>query len=268
LFDETRKLTHMALKDLRQQPSSGWRIAAILRRADFWLWIMAVAVAAVGLWYVSEHLVGLLEYVASARNEIAGLGPLAPLLYITVFAGQILIAPLPGQFLGVMSGYLFGAFWGSLYSIIGLAVGAGVAMLIARRFGRPLLERFFEGEQIRHWERRLRMRSPVTWAMLFILPVPDFVFYIAGLSRVPLQHLMVAVIAGRSVGLIIANLIGMFSAILPPEWVLVKWFGLAAGALLVYLYQRQIRLSLLLSMRWLRRSLRRIRRSRFSPNKA
>jgi uncharacterized membrane protein YdjX (TVP38/TMEM64 family) len=250
----------MALKDLRQHPNSGWRLAAIVRRTDFWLWMIGIVAAAIGLWYLGDQLIGLLKYAASARSEVTGLGPLAPLLYIAVFAAQILIAPLPGQFLGVMSGYLFGAFWGSLYSIAGLAVGAGIAMMVARRFGRPLLERFADGNQVRLWERKLRMRSPVTWALLFVLPVPDFVFYMAGLSRVPLLHLMVAVLTGRSLGLIIANVIGMLSATLPPEWVIVKWLGLGVGALLLYRYQRTIRLFLLFGLRRFKRSTRRWRR--------
>ena len=77
------------------------------------------------------------------RLWILSFGALAPLVYMAMFSLQILLAPVPGQFMAVTSGYLFGTIWGSLYSIAGLMLGAGLAMLIARKFGRPLLERFF-----------------------------------------------------------------------------------------------------------------------------
>jgi uncharacterized membrane protein YdjX (TVP38/TMEM64 family) len=251
----------MLYKNVGESPASSWRLSSLVRRPDFWLLIIGVAALATGLWWVSAWLIGLIERAAGVRSFVADAGPLAPVLYSAVFAAQILIAPLPGQFLGVMSGYLFGAFWGSLYSIIGLTVGAGLAMLIARRYGRPLLERFADATEISRWERKLRMRSAATWALLFILPVPDFAFYVAGLSRVPLQQLLLAVIAGRGIGLIFANVVGTLSATLPAEWVIVKWLIIGLLSLAMLRYQRVIRLGLLLALRWYRRTLRRWRRS-------
>ena len=251
----------MLYKDLGESPTSGWRLSSLVRRPDFWLVLIAVAAIGIGLWWMSSWLISLLERAADMRTYVADAGPLAPVLYSALFAAQILIAPLPGQFLAVMSGYLFGAFWGSLYSIIGLTVGAGLAMLITRRFGRPLLERFTNPTEVLRWERKFRMRSATTWALLFVLPVPDFVFYVAGLSRVPLQQLLVAVIAGRSVGLIFANVVGMLSATLPPEWVIAKWLILGLASLAALRYQRMIRYGLLLTVRWYRRTVQRWRRS-------
>ncbi|HMN30607.1 MAG TPA: hypothetical protein PKE45_20820, partial [Caldilineaceae bacterium] len=85
--------------------------------------------------------------------------------------------------------------------------------------------------------------------------------YVAGLSRVPLQQLLVAVIAGRSVGLIFANVVGMLSATLPPEWVIAKWLILGLASLAALRYQRMIRYGLLLTVRWYRRTVQRWRRS-------
>jgi uncharacterized membrane protein YdjX (TVP38/TMEM64 family) len=249
----------MAIKQVRQPGALGWRIGALLRRVDFWLTMGGLLLITGLFWLIGEQLVGLLERAAGARTLLASLGPLAPLAYIALFALQILIAPLPGQFMGVMSGYLFGAFWGSIYSIIGLTVGAGIAMTVARPYGRPLLERFFEPALVRQWERKLRMRSPVTWALLFLFPVPDLVFYVAGLSRVPLRHLLLAVISGRSLGLIFANAVGTLSASLPPEWVVVKWGFLLLAGFLLYRHQRSIRLGLLLAVRTISRRTRRWR---------
>jgi uncharacterized membrane protein YdjX (TVP38/TMEM64 family) len=247
----------MAIKQARQPGALGWRIGALLRRVEFWLTLGGLLIVSGVLWLIGEQLVALLERAASARTLITAFGPLAPVAYIVLFALQILIAPLPGQFMGVMSGYLFGAFWGSAYSIIGLTIGAGIAMTVARLYGKPLLDRFFDPVLVRQWERKLRMRSPVTWALLFLFPVPDLVFYVAGLSRVPLRHLLLAVISGRSLGLILANTVGTLSASLPPEWVVIKWGFLLVAGYFLYRYQRLARLSLLLAWRSTRRMTRR-----------
>jgi uncharacterized membrane protein YdjX (TVP38/TMEM64 family) len=114
----------------------------MLKRGEFWLSAAAILGLGFLLWLVSEQLIVLIEQAATARSLITTFGPLAPLAYIALFAAQILIAPFPGQLMGVMSGYIFGMFWGSLYSIVGLALGAGLAMGIARRYGQPRVDPF------------------------------------------------------------------------------------------------------------------------------
>ncbi len=234
------------------------RIGSVLHQRDFWLALIIFSAVGLLFWTLNKPLVHLLHQGDIARTWIKSFGFWAPLAYIGLFALQILIAPLPGQFLGIMSGYVFGILLGSLYSIIALTIGAGLAMYIARRFGRPLLERFVDAEQLRLWERKLYMRSPVNWGLLFVFPVPDFVFYLAGLSSIPLIRLIPAIIAGRGIGLILAGTAGGLSAILPPEWVLVKWAFFLAAGLLLYRHERRLRLYLLLGVRRLERIVKRL----------
>lgn len=234
-----------------------WRLLLVLRQRETWLVILALTGITLFFWLLSEPLIYILHQGDVARAWIKGFGAWAPVAYITLFALQILIAPMPGQFMGVMGGYVFGVLLGSLYSITGLTIGAGLAMVLARRYGRPLLERFFGRDELKRWERKLYMRSPVNWGMLFILPVPDVVFYLAGLSSIPLVRLLPAVIAGRSLGLLFANVVGGLTAYLPPEWVVVKWAVIVLIGLLLYRHERKLRLYFLLGVRAWERSVRR-----------
>jgi len=197
----------------------------------------------------------------AARAWIQRFGSLAPLAYIALFAAQILVAPLPGHFMGLMGGYLFGALHGSLYSLIGLELGAGLAAAIARHLGRPVIRRLVEERQLRHWERRLRTRSPLTWWLVFLFPVPDAVYYVAGLSGVSLRWLLLAVLAGRGPGLVIGNWLGDRAVVLPPEILLVMIPVLAAVAFVLYRHQRRLRLLMLLTLRRMRRLRRRLHRA-------
>jgi uncharacterized membrane protein YdjX (TVP38/TMEM64 family) len=154
--------------------------------------------------------------------------------------------------MGVMGGYLFGVILGSLYSITGLVVGAGLAIWLARRFGRPFLERFFDPLQLASWEKRMRTRSGFTWWLLFLFPVPDVIFYVAGLSSTSLRTLLIALIAGRGLGLFLANSMGHWTANSAPQWVLAQWLIVGVLAGFIYLYQRRVRLVALVTARRVR----------------
>jgi uncharacterized membrane protein YdjX (TVP38/TMEM64 family) len=233
------------------------RLAALAKRREFWLLLGGALVLALLLWWLSEPFSVMLARVGDLRGWILTFGAMAPLVYIGVFSLQILIAPLPGQFMGVMGGYLFGALLGSLYSITGLAMGAGLAIWLARRYGRPLLERFFDPAQIAFWEKKMRTRSGFTWWLLFLFPMPDVIFYVAGLSSTSLRTLLVALIAGRGLGLFLANSMGHWTAISAPEWVMVQWAVVGFLAAVIYLYQRRVRLLTLVTARRMRRWSRR-----------
>jgi uncharacterized membrane protein YdjX (TVP38/TMEM64 family) len=232
------------------------RMVTILTRRQTWLTLGILALL-IALLLVRGPILALIDRAEAVRAWVQSFGPLAPLAYIALFVAQILLAPVPGHFMGLMGGYLFGAVWGSLYSLIGLGLGAGLAATVARRLGRPLIQRLMEEEQLRYWERRLRVRSAFTWWLIFLFPVPDVIYYVAGLSGVPLRWLLVAVLAGRGPGLVMGNWVGDLAVALPPELVAVMLVFLAAVVFTAYRHQRRLRLLMLLTLRRVRRLRRR-----------
>lgn len=229
------------------------RLVLWLKRREVWVFAAGVIALSFGVWWVSEPFAELMGQAGQVRAWILTFGPLAPLVYTALFSLQILLAPVPGQFMGVMGGYLFGAFLGTVYSISGMMVGGGLAMWLGRRFGRPWLERFFAPHEIKRWEKKLRMRSGLTWWLLFLFPVPDLTFYVAGLSSASLRTLLIALLTGRGLGLLLANTVGSWSAYLAPEQVLGKWAIIVICAGVLYLNQRRFRLALLVTARRLQR---------------
>jgi uncharacterized membrane protein YdjX (TVP38/TMEM64 family) len=118
------------------------------------------------------------------------------------------------------------------------------------------LERFFARSELIRWERKLRLRSPILWFVIFLFPLPDLVIYVAGLGTTPLRQLAPAILLGRGLGIVIGSSIGMATASLPASFVLVQWvlFLLLGG--LAYRFQRPIRYHLLVNMRRTRRLVR------------
>ena len=225
----------------------------MLRRTDFWLALAGTVALGLLLWYYSEPVIHLMARASDSRAWIESYGGWAPAAYISLYVTQIVIAPFPGNFMGILAGWLFGIFWGALYSVVALTIGISIAIGLSRLFGRPLLERFVAEDTLNKWEVKLKVRSPLLWTIIFMFPVPDALIYMAGLSSIPFRILVPAIVIGRSAGIIFANIMGGWSAKLPPEWVIVQWSILIITVALLYWYQRYIKLYVLLGYRRLRR---------------
>ena len=218
--------------------------------------VLAMAVTVLLVWWLNEPVAALLRAAGDLRTWLMGFGPLAPLVYVLFYAAQILLAPLPGNFLAVLAGYLFGFWNGLLLSILGLTLGASLAVLIARCFGRPLLERFFDRAELVRWERKLRLRSPLVWYVFFLFPVPDLVMYVAGLGTLRLRLLLPAILLGRATGILVGATLGNSTATMPVQWVILQWLLLVIFGLAALRFQRTLRYYLLIGLRRGRRSTR------------
>src|SRR4029453_2386831 len=62
-------------------------------------------------------------------------GILAPLLFISLQALQVIIAPIPGEVTGILGGYVFGEWTGLIYSTVGLTAGSVVTFGVGRWLG-------------------------------------------------------------------------------------------------------------------------------------
>ena len=222
--------------------------------------IVLVFMAAVGaifllVYWLEAPMTALLRAGGDLRGWLLSLGPLAPLVYVLFYAAQILVAPLPGSMMALLAGYVFGFRWGLLLSLAGLALGASLAIWIARTVGRPLLERAFGPAELIRWERKLRLRSPLVWYVFFLFPVPDVVIYVAGLGTLPVRVLLPAILLGRGTSILLNTVMGTATAILPAQAVIVQWLLLGLLALAVYRYQRPLRYRMLVAGRRLRRRI-------------
>jgi len=134
----------------------------------------------------------------------------APLAIIVLQIAQVLLAPIPGQAVGAVGGYLFGALWGTIYSLTGTLIGSFVAIALARRYGRPLVERLLSGQALARLDTQAGRRGLLFFALVFLLPfLPDDVAcFVAGLSAIPIPALMLAVLAGRTPGVLVSSWVG------------------------------------------------------------
>lgn len=136
-------------------------------------------------------------------------GPLGPLIFILLQIFQTVAAPIPGNIVGGVGGFLFG-WWGILWTVIGSAIGCFIVFYLSRRFGRPLVERLIKPEALDKFDFISGESAPFILFLIFLIPgLPDdVVCYVAGLTKVPIRQLMALVVIGRFPAVVVTNYIG------------------------------------------------------------
>jgi uncharacterized membrane protein YdjX (TVP38/TMEM64 family) len=157
---------------------------------------------------------GLLHRVSSKDHLIALLregGSTGALLCIAVQFLQVVIAAIPGEITSFAAGYVFGAWRGFVYSVIGVTLGSAFNFWFARVVGRPTLERLIGRETLAKIDRSLASaKSRSAMFLLFLLPgLPkDILSYAAGFSDMGILEFVVLSGLARSPALLASVLIG------------------------------------------------------------
>ncbi|AZH25502.1 TVP38/TMEM64 family protein [Haloplanus aerogenes] len=146
----------------------------------------------------------------AARAYVRGFGVWAPLVLISLQALQIVLAPIPGQVLGAVGGYLFGPWLGTLYNMIGITIGSTAAFWLSRRFGRSYVERMIDDDALATFDTFVEQRGLLSLFVLFLIPgLPDDILcFLGGLTPIPIRKLVVVAIVGRTPAFFLANVFG------------------------------------------------------------
>jgi uncharacterized membrane protein YdjX (TVP38/TMEM64 family) len=165
---------------------------------------------------------------AALQAWIASFGAWAPLVTIALNAAQVIAAPIPGQVIGLANGYLFGVWWGTVYSWAGVMLGTGIVLVLTRRLGRPFVVRLVQAEQLGKLDRLVARRGALFFFLIFLLPFApdDLTCFAIGLTNLRISHMMVLIGIGRLPGLIVASWVGANAGSLSPA----GWAALIVGA--------------------------------------
>lgn len=147
------------------------------------------------------YMQGKFDSVQSLQAYIKGFGIFAPIILIIIQAMQVVIPVLPG-FLGCAVGAILFGTWGSfICNYIGISVGSIIAFLLARRYGKKLVEKLFSKEKYIKWSDWAAQSKSYT-ALLFlgmVLPLfpDDFFCYFTGLTKMSTRKFIFIIILGK-----------------------------------------------------------------------
>ncbi len=139
------------------------------------------------------------DIILQMESYIVGVGPWGPIVYVFMMIVAIVIAPIPSSPLAIFAGTIFGTWWASLWTMLGATIGAMIAFWIARRFGRPVVEKIISKEKLSKIEEKFSENNLIlTVFLLRLLPLPlfDAVSYAAGLTHISVRGFISATFFG------------------------------------------------------------------------
>jgi len=171
-------------------------------RRDRWraaLGLLVVALAFAGLYLGLRRYAPFVFDVQELREWIDGFGVLAPLVFVVIQAVQVVVAPIPGQVVALVSGYLFGSIAGTIYSLLGVLIGSAIAFLLAKRYGRSFVEDILNEDVVERFDGfvdRVGIAGLIAFVLVPGLP-DDVICFFAGLTQWSLKTFMIVIAVGR-----------------------------------------------------------------------
>lgn len=171
---------------------------------------VAIFIFLVVVVYFAWPYMSLFTNPEKARALIEDAGAWGPIIFILMQVVQVIIAPIPGQAIAIIGGYLFGAFWGIVYTLIGASIGFTIVFVLARKLGRPFVEYFVSQKMLDKFDHLTQNKGVLVFFLIFLLPgfPDDIIAFIAGLTSIRIPTLILISLTGRLPGYIVLSLTG------------------------------------------------------------
>lgn len=142
------------------------------------------------------------------RDWILSFGIFAPVLFMIIYTIRPLIL-FPASILSLGGGLAFGAFWGTVYTVIGATAGATFSFWVARKLGKNIANKTWKGkgEVVQH---QLEQRGFLYVILLRLIPVINFdlISYLAGISKIKFKAFFLGTLLGIIPGTFAYNFLG------------------------------------------------------------
>jgi uncharacterized membrane protein YdjX (TVP38/TMEM64 family) len=201
---------------------------------------LAALVAALIIWW--RPIYGFLSDQEQVRTWVEQLGAWGPVAIVLLEMTQALLAPIPGQAIEAVSGYLYGPWLGTLYPMIGMVIGSSIIFSLSRRFGRPLVIRLIGKQSMARMDDLVHRGGALFFFLIWLLPFApdDLACVAAGLTPMPFRQFLVLMTLGRLPGVFVSVLVGANVSRIQPVWWVVLFVGIALAAVVFWRWGEQI----------------------------
>ncbi|MGE0109492.1 MAG: TVP38/TMEM64 family protein [Bdellovibrionales bacterium] len=167
-------------------------------------WLIATIIPILGICFgliQPEDFDGLQKI---SREWIGRVGVFGPFVFILMQILQVVITPISHYSLGFVGGYLYGPYVGGLLNYIGRLIGHILAYIIARCYGRHLIEKYVDKKTIQKYDHIIvgegkGLLQTFVLFLIYFLPLfpDDEISYMVGASRMPKKRFLIANIFGQ-----------------------------------------------------------------------
>lgn len=145
------------------------------------------------------------------KMVIMGYGKYSVFVFLGFQIIQVIVFFIPGEIIQIAGGYIFGTFYGSVLSIIGITIGSAIIYGMSNLFGRPLVKRIISKRHLELFEKILKLGSVnhVVFLLYLIPGIPkDVLGYICGVSEMSFRNFICYSTLGRIPAIIISAYFG------------------------------------------------------------
>jgi len=144
------------------------------------------------------------------RQFVKSSGWAAPITFVGLQIGQVLLAPIPGDVTGFLGGYIFGAWNGFFLSTIGLTIGSMLNFYIGHYLGQRVVRRLVSGETYDKCNELVQYKGILVIFIFFLVPgfPKDYLCLFLGLTTLPASVFFVISTVGRMPGTLALSLQG------------------------------------------------------------
>jgi uncharacterized membrane protein YdjX (TVP38/TMEM64 family) len=124
---------------------------------------------------------------------------------------QVVVVAIPGEFVQLAGGYIYGVWLGTLYSLIGIVAGSIFVFYVSRLLGFTLVRAFVSEKSLEKFDFMINgNKSELIMLILFLIPgfPKDALTYIAGLTPIKPIRFFVIITLGRLPALLASSYIG------------------------------------------------------------
>ena len=182
----------------------------------FKVFVLVLAIAAYYLLPgLQEFIVNGMSYLRvrnfeGLRNFILSYGIWAPITSIALMTLQSAVPLVPGIAITITNAWIFGWYYGAMYSWTGALLGATLDFGIARWYGRPVVERFVNPKYLCFTDKFFHKHGILAVFITRLTPIIPFkvVSYGAGLTALTLAEYVVATGIGQTPAIVLYSIIG------------------------------------------------------------
>jgi uncharacterized membrane protein YdjX (TVP38/TMEM64 family) len=205
-------------RDLKRNDSANnqtnFRKPEQTKAVHIWLRLLILVLIVGGLTFIIYET-GVIQFFLNKKRMahfLNSVGPWSEVVFVLLQIAQVIAAPIPGEVTGFLGGYVFGKFLGVVLSTVGLTIGSYLAFILARTFGRPLIEKFVPNSTMQRFDYLLHHKAAFLVFLLFLTPgfPKDWLCYILGLGHLSTAEFLVIGGTGRLFGTILLTLGGSY----------------------------------------------------------
>ena len=169
---------------------------------------LAFMTAALAVLYIVK-ITGFWDKIGSVealREYVSGFGAYGVIIFIAIQFLQVVVLPIPGFITISVGVLLFGAFWGTVYSVIGIVTASVVAFFIGRVFGYKVASWLVGKESLDKALKMVKGKDKVVLTFMFLFPFfPDDVLcFVAGLSSMSVPYYVIMITITRVINITVS----------------------------------------------------------------